>query len=122
MRLLTSLLPPSDQRGAEASHGSPPLHRGQAAIGTRAVQPKASRAGARDRWRAGSRERSNGYIVSAARQARCIPDRIRKTSRRVDRPERAFVAPTKAKEKKQVSKRRRLKRTICEVGRIATRS
>src|SRR6516165_5115185 len=46
----------------------------------------------------GSRERSNGYIVSAARQARCLPDRIRKTSRRVDRPERALVAPTKAKE------------------------
>ncbi len=43
MRLLTSLLPPSDQRGAEASHGSPPLHRGQTAIGTRAVQPKASK-------------------------------------------------------------------------------
>src|SRR5262249_3246805 len=39
-----------------------------------------------------------GYIVSAARQARCLPDRIRKTSRRVDRPERALVAPTKAKE------------------------
>ena len=47
----------------------------------------------------GSRERSNGYIVSAARQARCIPGRIRKTSRRVDRPERALVAATKAKEK-----------------------
>ena len=60
---------------------------------------EACRAGTRDRWRARSRERSNGYIVSAARQARCIPGRIRKTSRRVDRPERALVAATKAKEK-----------------------
>jgi hypothetical protein len=73
---------------------------------------EACRAGTRDRWRAGSRERSNGYIVSAARQARCIPGRIRKTSRTVDRPERALVAPTKAKEK---SRRRRLKRTFCEI-------
>ena len=59
---------------------------------------EACRAGTGDRWRAGSRERSNGYIVSVARQARCLPGRIRKASRRVDRPERALVAATKAKE------------------------
>ena len=42
--------------------------------------------------------RSKGYIVSVARQARCLPGRIRKASRRVDRPERALVATTEAKE------------------------
>jgi len=41
---------------------------------------EACRAGTRDGWRTGSRELSNGYIISAARQARCIPGRIRKTS------------------------------------------
>jgi len=58
---------------------------------------EACRAGTRE-GRTAPRERSNGYIVSAARQARCLPGRIRKTSRRVDRPERALVAPIKAKE------------------------
>jgi hypothetical protein len=83
----------------------------------------ACRAGTREGWRTGSRERSNGYIVSVARQARCLPGRIRQTSRRVDRPERALVVTTKVKKTKQVSKRRRLKRTICEMkARIATRS
>ena len=50
------------------------------------------RAGTRDGWRTGSREPSNGYIISAAREARCIPGRIRKTSGRTDCPERALVA------------------------------
>jgi hypothetical protein len=59
---------------------------------------EACRAGTREGWRSGPRERSNGYIVSVARQARCLPGRIRKTSRRVDRTERALVATTKAKE------------------------
>src|SRR6266550_1327386 len=49
-------------------------------------------------WRTGSQEPSNGYIISAARQARCIPGRIRKTSGRADCPELALVAPTKANE------------------------
>ena len=74
---------------------------------------EACRAGIREGWRTGPRERFNGYVVSAARQARCLPGRIRKTSRRVDRPERALVAPIKRT--KQASKRRRLKRTICEI-------
>jgi len=59
---------------------------------------EARRAGTREGWRTGSRERSKGYIVSVARQARCLPGRIRKASRRVDRPERALVATTEAKE------------------------
>ena len=59
---------------------------------------EACRAGTREGWRTGSRERSKGYIVSVARQAHCLPGRIRKASRRVDRPERALVATTKAKE------------------------
>jgi hypothetical protein len=54
-------------------------------------------AGTRDGWRTGSREPPNGCIISAARQARCIPGRIRKTSGRADCPERALVAPTTAK-------------------------
>src|SRR5262249_9806443 len=36
-------------------------------------------------------------MVSAAREARCIPGGIRETSRRVDRTGRALVEPAKAK-------------------------
>jgi len=56
---------------------------------------EACRAGTRNGWRTGSRGPSNGYIISAARKARRIPGRIRKTSGRTDCPERAPVAPTR---------------------------
>jgi hypothetical protein len=49
---------------------------------------EACRAGTRDGWRT-----TNGDIAFAARQARCIPDGVCKTSRGSDRPERALVAP-----------------------------
>ena len=60
---------------------------------------EACKAGTRDGWRTGSRAQSNGDFASAAGEARGIPDRVCKTSRGVDRPERALVAATKAKEK-----------------------
>ena len=45
----------------------------------------------------GPRERSSGYVVTAARQARrYIPGGIWETSRRVDRTGRALVEPAKA--------------------------
>jgi len=44
---------------------------------------EACAAGTRDWWRPGLQERSNGCIASAARQARCIRDRVCKASRRV---------------------------------------
>jgi hypothetical protein len=68
--------------------------------GDRSLLPKlrtslaeACKAGTRDGWCSGSRERSSGYVVTAGRQARHIPGGIWETSRRIDRTRRAGVPP-----------------------------
>jgi hypothetical protein len=68
--------------------------------GDRSLLPKlrtslaeACKAGTRDGWCSGSRERSSGYAVTAGRQARHIPGGIWETSRRIDRTRRAGVPP-----------------------------
>jgi len=54
---------------------------------------EACTAGARDGWRTGSREQSNGDIAFVARQARGMPNGVCKTGRGIDRPECPILAP-----------------------------
>ena len=75
---------------------------------------EACKAGTRDGWRNGSRAQSNGDFASAAGEARGIPDRVCKTSRGVDRPERSLAAPLG--QMNSPSREARPSRTVCEIS------